>query len=172
MNAVELAGALAETAELGDVASFPVQDDDPVIVQAVGDQDPTVGQERHVLRPTEVRLVVSRNALLPERHQQLAAVVREDVDLVEGLVDDPHPALGIVRADSDTVGPGTIRSFAQMIPLAPELFQVAVAVERVETVLPDPAISVAKHVDPDRAGVLRELLRDRVGQPRLSSLGD
>ena len=49
MNAIELAGSAAMTAELCDVVGIPIEDQDAVIVQPVGDENPTVGQKCHVL---------------------------------------------------------------------------------------------------------------------------
>ena len=68
-----------------------VEDHHAVVVEAVGDQDAAVGQEGDVLRLAEMRGVAAGHVLLAERLQQLLAVVREDVDGVEGLVDDPDP---------------------------------------------------------------------------------
>ena len=82
VHAVELAGPFAEAAELADVVHLAVENHHAVIVQAVGDENPAVRQKRHVLRLAEVRAVLARHVLLAERLQQLAAVVREDVDLL------------------------------------------------------------------------------------------
>ncbi len=74
-----------------------------MVVQAVGDENPAVRQKRDVLRLAEVFAVSALDVLFPERLQQLAAVVREDVDRAERFVDDPHAMLGIVRADAQPV---------------------------------------------------------------------
>ena len=172
VHAVELARAFAEAAELRDVVRVAVKDHHPVIVQAVGHQNPAVGQKRHVLWPREVLRILSRNILLAQRLQQLAAVVGEDVDLMERLVDQPHAVFGVVWADAQPMGSRSGRALAQGIPLRPALFDVAVTIERVEAVEPDTAFSGVEHVDPDRARVAGKLGRNRRGQSGLPTLRD
>src|SRR5687767_3896109 len=57
-----------------------------------------------------------------------------------------------------------------MIPLRPPLFDAAVPIERVETVLPDPPIGERQHVHLDRAGKSREPGWQRIRQPKLAAL--
>ena len=83
-----------------------------MIVETIGHQDPAVGQECHVLRLGEVRGVVAGHVLLAQCLQQRAAVVGEDVDLMEGLVDDPDPPLGVVRADTQSMWSWAVGAFA------------------------------------------------------------
>src|ERR1700681_4663817 len=101
--------------------------------------------------------VRARNVLLSQRLPQLAAVVREDVDLIEGFVDDPHAMFRIVRADTYPMGPWSSRAFAQVIPLRPALLDLTIAVDGVEAVAPDPTVGGVEHVDPDRSRITREL---------------
>src|SRR5262245_28257456 len=108
MNAIELPRALAEAAELAEIVHVLVQDHDSMVVEAVRDQDPAIRQERDVLRLAEMGLVRPLHALLAERLQQLAAVVREDIDLAERLVDHPDASFLVVRADANAVGPWTV----------------------------------------------------------------
>ena len=172
VHAVELAGSLAKAAELRDVAPFAVEDHHAVIVQAVRHENPAVRQKRDVLGTGEVRGIAARNVLLAQRLQQFAAVVGDDVDLMERLVDEPHATFGVVRADAQPMGTWSGRALAQPIPLRPSLFDMAVTVERVEAVAPDAAVGGAEHVDPDRARIPCELGRNRVGQPGLPTLRD
>ena len=143
-----------------------------MIVQAIGDKNSAVRQKRHILRPSEMSLVCSRDALLAESLEQLAAIIGEHVDLMEGLVDDPHTAFRIVGTDAQSVGTGSIRSFAQVVPLVPHLDDLTVTIDGIETVTPDAATGVAEHVDPDGTGISREFWRNRVRQDGFPTLGD
>src|SRR5258708_39894310 len=119
-----------------------------------------------------MRLVAAGHILLAKRLQQLAAVVGEDVDRVERFVDDPHAPLGIVRTDPHAVRPRTGRAFAQLVPLSPTLFHVAIAVQRVEAIAPDTAVHGVEHVDTDGAGETEVSGRNRVWKPGLATLRD
>ena len=143
-----------------------------MVVETVGDEDAAVRQKCHVLRLAEVRAVLALHVLLPQRLEQLAAVIREDVDRAERLVDDPHAVLGVVRADAQPVRSRAGRALAQRIPLGPPLLDVAVRVEGVEAVLPHAAGRGAEHVHADRSGKARKRRRYRVGQPIFSALCD
>ena len=112
------------------------------------------------------------DALLAERLQQLLAVVREHVDLVERLVDHPDAALGIVGADAEPVRARAVRPFAQRVPLRPSFLDLAVAIQGVEAVLPHAAIGQRQHVHLERAGEAGELGRHRRRQPELAALRD
>src|SRR5690606_4573949 len=61
-------------------------------------------------------------------------------------------------------------AFTEIIPLVPDLLDVAVPVQGIETVFPDSAIGVAQHVDPDRARMSRVLGRNGLRKAGLSSL--
>ena len=155
-----------------DVVHVAVENHHAVIVEAVRDENPAVRQKRHVLRLAEVRAVLSLDVLLAKRLQQLAAVVREHIDLTERLVDDPHAMFGIVRADAHPMRSRAGRALAQIVPLRPALLDVAVAVERVQAVLPDAALGGIEHVDADRARKPRKARRNRVRQADLATLRD
>ena len=136
MDTVEPARLGAEPAELRLVAPLAVQNDDAVIVEPVRHQHPAVGQEGDILGPAEMGLIVAADVLLAQRHDQLAAVIGQHEYLVPGLVDYPHPAFRIVRADPYPVGTGAVRIGAQVVPLIPHFDQVAVAVDHHQAVLP------------------------------------
>ena len=152
VHAAELSGALAVAAELTEIVHRRVENHDAVIVEAVGDQDASVRQERHVLWLREMRGIAAGHVLLAERLQQCLAVVREYVDGVERLVDHPHAARRIVWADAQAMRSWSGGAFAEVVPLRPALLHVAVAIERVEAVLPHAAIGQGQHVHLDRAG--------------------
>ena len=80
-----------------------------------------------------LKCVASAPSLLrrADRLHELLAVVRELVDHVHVVVDDPHVLLGIVRADVDRV-----RAPQQLVPLRPRLDDVAVRVDDDDAVLP------------------------------------
>ena len=172
VDTVEPARFGAEPAELRLVAALRVEDDDAVVVQPVGHQHPPVRQERHVLRPAEVGLVAAAHVLLAQRRQQLAAVVGEDENLVAGLVDHPHAPFRVVGADADAVRPRSVGVGAQVVPLVPDLDQVAVAVDHQQAVLPHAQPGVAERVDADGADVAGELRGHRIRQARLPPLRD
>ncbi len=90
-----------------------------MIVQPIRDQNPSVGQKSHILRPREMRFVIPRHPSFAQRHQQLVPIIRKHVDLVESLVHHPHSTLGIVRADPQSVRTRAIGSLAQVVPLVP-----------------------------------------------------
>jgi len=71
---------------------------------AIGHEKRTVGQPGDVGRAIEVVRPPPRNASLAHRLQQLA-VVREDVDLVHVVIDDPDALLRIVRVHQNLVRP-------------------------------------------------------------------
>ena len=58
---------------------------------------------------------------------------------------------------------GAVGALAERIPLRPAFLDVAVGVERVETVLPDAAIGGVEHVDADRAREAREVRGSGLG---------
>ena len=119
VNDVELTGPFSPLPELREVVPLGVDNDHARVVVAVRHQNPPVGQERHVLGFPEVGLVVAGDIFLPERHQELATVIGEHENLMHRLMNDPHPALGIVGADANPVRPGPIRPFEQVVPLVP-----------------------------------------------------
>ena len=79
---------------------------------------------------------------------------------------------GVVGADADAVRPRPVRPLEQVVPLVPDLDDVAVAVDDVDAVLKRPALGLAQGVDADGAGVAVEPVRHRVGKPRLAPLQD
>ena len=82
-----------------------------------------------------------------DRLHELLAVVREPVDHLHVVVDDPHVFLRIVRADVDRV-----RAPQQLVPLIPRLDDVAVGVRDDDAVFPlrvDAQRAVRRALDPD-----------------------
>ena len=116
-----------------------VENHHAMVVQAVGDENPAVRQKRDVLRLGEVRAVAARHVLLAERLQQLAAVIGEDVDLMEGFVDTHTRRSGSYGLMRTRCGPGPDDPSHRRVPLRPALLHLAVRVERVEAVPPDAA---------------------------------
>ena len=142
-----------------------------MVVQAVSDEDPAVGEKRHVLRSPQMSLVVARDVLFAQRHQQFAPIVGEGVDLMKRLVDHPHFSIGVVGAHAYAVRARTLGAFAQMVPVVPELGHLAVTVERIEAVPPHSVLGLTKNVDADRPRVLVEFGWNRVREPGFSALG-
>ena len=170
VHAVELPPAAAGRPPVGHVGAVGVELHDAGVA-AVGDEHRAVGQERDVLRAVEVRLVVTGDALLAQRRQQLGAVVREGVDDVPGLVDHPHPPIGVVGADADLVG--AVGALEERVPLRPRLGHVAVAVDDEDAVAPHPLAFLGLHgVDADGPDEAGEAGGQRIGQPHLAALGD
>ena len=98
---------------------------------AVGHEHHAVGQPREKCRPVEVRAVIARHAFDAERLHQLLAVVRELVDDVIAVLDDPDVLLGIVGIDRHRM-----RAPEERIPLRPVFRDVAVGVDDEHAVLP------------------------------------
>ena len=69
VHTVELTASSPAFAELGDVVAVGIQDDDARVDESVGNQHPPIGQERHILRPPQMGLVVTADVLLAQRHQ-------------------------------------------------------------------------------------------------------
>ena len=63
--------------------------------ETIRDDDRPVRQKREILRLAEVLVVFARNATLAERQHELLAVVRELVNLIQAVVEDPHVTFGI-----------------------------------------------------------------------------
>ncbi len=143
-----------------------------MVVETICDQHAAVRQERHVLWLRKVRAIVPGDVLLAQRLQQLFAVVRKHVDRVERFIDHPHALLAIVRADADAVRARACRAFAEMVPLRPSLLHAAMAIQRVEAVLPHAAIGQREHVHLQRSGEARVFRRQRIGQAELTALRD
>ena len=172
VHAAELSGALAVPAKLPEIVQVGVEDHHAMIVEAIRDQDAPVRQERHILRLGEVRAVAARHVLLAERLQQLLAVIGKHVDGVERFVDDPHAPLAIVGADAETMRARARRAFAERVPLRPALLDVAVAIERVQAVLPHAAIGQRQDVHLDRSREAGEFRRHGRRQAELAALRD
>ena len=75
MHAAELSGALAVAAELAEVIHGGVENHDAMVVEAIGDQNAAVRQERHILRLGEMGRVTAGHVLLAKGLQQFLAVV-------------------------------------------------------------------------------------------------
>ena len=127
VHAAQLARRVAARAERRHELAVLVELRDARVAQAVGDEDRSVRQEREVLRAAEVRRIVAGHAGLADRHHQLLAVVRELVDDVLAVVDDPHVLVGIVRADANLVRAAA--ALEQLVPLRPRLDHVAGAID-------------------------------------------
>ena len=117
----------------------PLHQELPVLVElrdaragvAVGDEERAVGQPVDERRPVEVRRVRALHLRRADRLHELLAVVREPVDHLHVVVDDPDVLLRIVRADVDRV-----RTPQQLVPLIPRLDDVAVGIGDDDAVLP------------------------------------
>ena len=116
-----------------------------------------------------MRLIGSADVLLPERPQKLFTIVGQHEDLMRSLVNDPYAALRVVRADADPVRPSPVRALEEVIPLVPDLDEISVAIEDVDTVLPSAAAAQA-HVPVNRAHPAVELCGHRIGEASLTSL--
>ena len=122
---------LASHAEIQQELPLRVELRDAGAVVAVGHVEAAVGQPRHEGRSIEMRAVGARHVRRADRLHQLLAVVRELVDRVRVVVDDPHVLLCVVRADVDGV-----RALEQLVPLRPLLDDVALRVDDDDAMLP------------------------------------
>ena len=103
---------------------------------AVGDEIRAVGQPGDVGRPVERVRPAAAHAELALAHLELT-VVREAIDHVQLVVDDPDVLLGIVRADLDLMRTAAARQLAEhRIEVLPLVDEVAFAVDDDDRVLP------------------------------------
>ena len=89
------------------------------------------GSHDQISGPVEVRAVGAFHGGRADGLHQLLAVVRELVDGVHVIVDDPHVLFGIVGIDGDEV-----RALENFVPLRPGLDDFAVAVDDRQAVSP------------------------------------
>jgi hypothetical protein len=129
INAVETARPCSAHSEFADILHVAIEDHHAVIIQAIGDEYPSVGKKCHILRRAEVSAVGALHALLTVRLNQVAAIVGEDIDDTVAFVHHPDPMPGIVRIDANTVPSRTGRIREEAIPLRPAFSHVAISVE-------------------------------------------
>ena len=130
MDRIELARSRARFAPLEQVFAVLVELHHPRIAVAVADEKITVRQKRDVGGSTEVTLVACGHAKFSERHQQLA-VIRELVNHVRAVIDEPDMTVGIIRVHHHAMG-----SYKQIVVLFPGIDEFAIAIENHEVVLP------------------------------------
>ena len=130
VHRVELAITGPVSTPRRDELAVLVEFHDARVREAVGHEHTAVGKERQILRPAEMRLILSGRPLDAQRLQQLLAVVREHVDDVLRFADHPDATLRVVGADLDLVRP--VGTFEQGVPLGPHLQHLAGAVHDAE----------------------------------------
>ena len=140
-----------------------------MVVETICDEDPAIWQECDVLRLGEMSLVVARHTLLTQSEEQPGAIVREDMDHVERLVDHPDAPLGIVRADPHPVRARAVGVSAEVVPLVPHLQNTTLAIEGVQAVSPRPALRLKEDVDVDRPSETEIPFRHGRGEESLAS---
>ena len=135
----EVTGARIDGPARRSAECSPLHEELPVLIElrhacagvAVRDEEGAVGQPIDIGRPVEVRCVRAGYLRSADGLQQLAAIVREAVDYLHVVVDDPDVLFRIVRADVDGV-----RTAEQLVPLLPGLDDLAVAIHHHHAVLP------------------------------------
>lgn len=172
VHAIELPGTAAVTAEFADVFHVAVEDHHAVVIETVGDEYAAVGEECDVLRFAEVSAVRALHALFAEGLEQLAAVVREDVDDAVAFVDHPDAMLRIIGADAQAVRSGAGGIGEEVIPLRPVFADFAVGVECVEEVfLHDAAVGGGEDIHAEGAGETGVVGGEGVGKAGFAALG-
>src|SRR4030095_7579130 len=109
--------------------------DDACAAVAVGDEVGPVGQPGDVRRPVESVRSTTTHSELPFAMNQLT-VIREAVDHVELVVDDPDVLLFVVGADLDLVRPTTAGKLGEeLFEVRPLAHEVALTIEHDDRVL-------------------------------------
>ena len=118
---------------------------------AVRDEVGAVRQPRDVSRPIERVRAAAAHAQLALAHLELP-VVREAIDHVQLVVDDPDVLLGVVRADLDLMRAAAARQLAeQLLEVRPLVDEVAFAVDDDDRVFPAPFPAALRLVGTGRA---------------------
>ena len=130
VDRIELARSRARLAPLEQVFAILVKFHHTRIAVAVADEKIAVRQKRDIGRSTEVTLVARGHAKFAERHQEFA-VIRELVNHVRTVIDEPDMAFGIMRVHHHPMG-----SYKQVVMLFPGIDELSIAIENHEVVLP------------------------------------
>ena len=111
-----------------------------------------------------IRAIFAHDILLAEDFQEFAAVIGKHIDLAESLIDNPDFLVWIIGADANAVRPRAFGAGTQEIPVIPQFFDIAIAIERIHAVLPGAQFAALQHIYTQRACVLFELGRQREWQ--------